>query len=78
MADLSRLKRLGIAADVELMSLAPNDFRSVLNVVSSAQPQEIYNLEGQTSVDLTFDQSGGVHKVELASSAETIDNNLPF
>ena len=56
MADLSRLERLGIVADVELMSLAPNDFRSVLKVVSSAQPQEIYNLAGQTSVGLSFDQ----------------------
>jgi|1048.fasta_scaffold00089_21 GDPmannose 4,6-dehydratase len=56
MADLSRLDRLGIVADVELMSLAPNDFRSVLKVVSSAQPQEIYNLAGQTSVGLSFDQ----------------------
>jgi GDPmannose 4,6-dehydratase len=56
MADLSRLERLGIAADVELMSLAPNDFRSVLKVVSSAKPQEIYNLAGQTSVGLSFDQ----------------------
>jgi len=56
MANLSRLERLGIAAGVELMSLAPNDFRSVLKVVSSAQPQEIYNLAGQTSVGLSFDQ----------------------
>ena len=56
MADLSRLERLGIATDLELMSLAPNDFRSVLKVVSSAQPKEIYNLAGQTSVGLSFDQ----------------------
>jgi len=56
MADLSRLEQLGIVAEVELMSLAPNDFRSVLKVVSSAKPQEIYNLAGQTSVGLSFDQ----------------------
>lgn len=56
MADLSRLERLGITAAVELVSLAPNDFRSVLQVVSSAQPREIYNLAGQTSVGLSFDQ----------------------
>jgi GDPmannose 4,6-dehydratase len=56
MADQSRLERLGIDADVELVSLAPNDFRSVLKVVSSAEPQEIYNLAGQTSVGLSFDQ----------------------
>ena len=51
-----RLHRLGIVADVELCSLAPNDFRSVLKVVSSVQPDEIYNLSGQTSVGLSFDQ----------------------
>jgi GDPmannose 4,6-dehydratase len=56
MADSSRLKRLGIATDVELVSLAPNDFRSVLKVVSDVHPQEIYNLAGQTSVGLSFDQ----------------------
>jgi len=39
-----------------MLSLAPNDFRSVLNVVSGVKPDEIYNLSGQTSVSLSFDQ----------------------
>jgi len=56
MANTTRLERLGIASDVELVSLAPNDFRSVLKVVSGVQPQEIYNLAGQTSVGLSFEQ----------------------
>jgi GDPmannose 4,6-dehydratase len=56
MADLSRLERLGIGDDVEVVSLAPNDFRSVLKVVSSIKPQQIYNLAGQTSVGLSFEQ----------------------
>lgn len=56
MADSSRLKRLNIDKDVELVSLAPNDFRSVLKVVSIVQPHEIYNLAGQTSVGLSFEQ----------------------
>jgi GDPmannose 4,6-dehydratase len=56
MADSSRLKRLKIDTDVELVSLAPNDFRSVLKVVSIVQPHEIYNLAGQTSVGLSFEQ----------------------
>ena len=56
MGDSSRLERLGIASDVQLHSLAPNDFRSVLKVVSGVQPQEIYNLAGQTSVGLSFEQ----------------------
>ena len=56
MATTSRLERLGIVTDVELVSLAPNDFRSVLKVVSGVQPEEIYNLAGQTSVGLSFEQ----------------------
>ncbi|MFN9872614.1 MAG: GDP-mannose 4,6-dehydratase [Cyanobacteriota bacterium] len=54
--DTSRLQRLGIGDDVELISLAPNDFRSVLKALSSLQPTEIYNLAGQTSVGLSFEQ----------------------
>lgn len=54
--NLERLQRLGIMAELELCSLVPNDFRSVLKVVSLVQPDEIYNLSGQTSVGLSFDQ----------------------
>ncbi len=56
MCDVSRLDRLGVLADVELISLAPNDFRSVLKVVSGVKPDEVYNLSGQTSVGLSFEQ----------------------
>ena len=56
MCDTSRLQRLGVADDIEIMSLAPNDFRSVLKVVSGTEPDEIYNLAGQTSVGLSFEQ----------------------
>jgi nucleoside-diphosphate-sugar epimerase len=71
MADLSRLEQLGIAADVELMSLAPNDFRSVLKVVAGVQPDEIYNLAGQTSAGLSFEQP-----VECLESISTATLNL--
>ena len=56
MADTSRLERLNISTDVEVLSLAPNDFRSVLKVVAGVKPDEIYNLAGQTSVGLSFEQ----------------------
>ena len=56
MSNTSRLERLGIDADVKIVSLAPNDFRSVLKVVSGVDPTEIYNLSGQTSVGLSFEQ----------------------
>jgi GDPmannose 4,6-dehydratase len=55
-ANVSRLQALGVAADVELVSLAPADFRSVLQVIRSTRPDEIYYLAGQTSVGLSFDQ----------------------
>jgi GDPmannose 4,6-dehydratase len=56
MCDTSRLQRLGVVDDIEIISLAPNDFRSVLKVVSGTDPDEIYNLAGQTSVGLSFEQ----------------------
>jgi GDPmannose 4,6-dehydratase len=56
LCNTSSLERLGISRDVELVSLAPNDFRSVLRALTLAGPDEIYNLAGQTSVGLSFEQ----------------------
>lgn len=50
------LKRLGIRDRVEVVSMALSDFRSVLQVLARLQPQEIYNLAGQSSVGLSFEQ----------------------
>ncbi len=50
------LTRLGIAGQVSLLSMAPNDFKSTLTAISKAQPDEIYHLAGQTSVGLSFEQ----------------------
>ena len=54
--DTSRLKKLNVLDDIKLISLAPNDFRNVLKVISTFKPSRIYNLSGQTSVGLSFDQ----------------------
>jgi GDPmannose 4,6-dehydratase len=48
--------RLGIAGRVRLESMAPHDFRSVLQVLHKTEPDEVYNLSGQSSVGLSFDQ----------------------
>jgi GDPmannose 4,6-dehydratase len=56
MADTSRLDQLALAGAIELQSMVPTDFRSVLRVVSAVAPAEIYNLAGQTSVGLSFEQ----------------------
>jgi GDPmannose 4,6-dehydratase len=37
-------------------SMATHDFRSVLQVLRKVQPDEVYNLSGQSSVGLSFDQ----------------------
>ena len=50
------LRRLGIYSDVDLVSMSLTDFRSIFNVISRYKPSEIYNLSGQTSVSLSFEQ----------------------
>lgn len=50
------LHRLGIHADVSLESMAVTDFRSVLQVLAKTSPDEVYNLAGQSSVGLSFQQ----------------------
>lgn len=55
-ASFSNLHRLGIREKVILTSMAISDFRSVLSVIQKHAPDEIYNLAGQTSVGLSFEQ----------------------
>lgn len=55
-ASLKNLELLDIGNKVRLESMALNDFRSVLQVLRKVDPDEIYNLAGQTSVGLSFDQ----------------------
>jgi GDPmannose 4,6-dehydratase len=50
------LATLGIRDRVSLVSMSLVDFRSTLSVLKRAEPDEIYNLAGQTSVGLSFDQ----------------------
>jgi GDPmannose 4,6-dehydratase len=54
--EFGNLARLGLGGRVELASMAINDFRSVLQVLARFEPDEIYNLAGQSSVGLSFDQ----------------------
>jgi GDPmannose 4,6-dehydratase len=55
-ASFRNLQRLNIRDDLRLESVAMNDFRSVIQVLFKAQPDEIYNLAGQSSVGLSFEQ----------------------
>ena len=71
MSSFSNLKRLGIKEQVKLESMALNDFRSVLQVLIKIQPDEVYNLAGQSSVGLSFEQP-----VETLESIATGTLNL--
>lgn len=50
------LNALSIVDKVKILSMSPEDFRSVLQVFSEVRPHEIYNLAGQSSVGLSFEQ----------------------
>jgi GDPmannose 4,6-dehydratase len=56
MSTFHNLEKLGIRQQVTLLSMALNDFRSVLQTLSRAKPDEVYNLAGQSSVGLSFEQ----------------------
>jgi GDPmannose 4,6-dehydratase len=70
-SSFNNLFKLGIRDRVKLESVALNDFRSVLQVLTKIQPDEIYNLAGQTSVSLSFEQP-----VETLESIATGTLNL--
>ena len=61
-ACLNHLK-LGIQNQISYVSVSLNDYRSVLQTIVRLEPEEIYNLAGQTSVALSF-----VHPVETLES----------
>jgi GDPmannose 4,6-dehydratase len=70
-SSFANLTRLGIRDRIKLTSMSLNDFRSVLQVLTKLQPDEVYNLGGQTSVGLSFDQP-----VETLESIATGTLNL--
>jgi GDPmannose 4,6-dehydratase len=55
-SEFRNLKARGLRDRVRLVSMNLTDFRSVLQVLTQAQPDEIYNLAGQSSVSLSFEQ----------------------
>ena len=56
MSSFGNLSKLGIKDKVKLVSININDFRSVLQTINKIKPDEIYNLAGQSSVGLSFEQ----------------------
>jgi GDPmannose 4,6-dehydratase len=71
LSELGNLRKLGIRDQIKVISMTLVDFRSVLQALSRAEPDEIYNLAGQTSVGLSFEQP-----VETLESVATGSLNL--
>jgi GDPmannose 4,6-dehydratase len=70
-ANLRNLQYLGIGDRIKFLSMSLTDFRSVLQVLNQVQPDEVYNLAGQSSVGLSFNQP-----VETLESIATGTLNL--
>ncbi|WP_233841080.1 GDP-mannose 4,6-dehydratase [Dyella sp. 2HG41-7] len=56
MEGFNNLRALGIKDEMSLLSIATTDFRNVLQAISQVAPDEIYNLAGQSSVAMSFEQ----------------------
>lgn len=55
-SNFTNLCYLGIENEIEVLSMALNDFRSVIQILTKLDVDEVYNLAGQTSVGLSFEQ----------------------
>jgi len=58
-ASLSFLKKLKILDSIEMISLSPLDLMGMITSIKKYNPIEIYNLSGQSSVGISFQQPHG-------------------
>jgi len=78
------LVRLGIRDKVSLYSCDPSDFRSVIDLIALTEPTAVYNLSGQSSVALSFDQptptfsSIAVATLNILEAIRTLSSRIKF
>ena len=83
-ANLDKLDQLGIRARVTLTSATLTDFRSILRALADVNPVEVYNLSGQSSVGLSFDQpvetieSITVSTINVLEAIRFLDRGIRF
>ncbi len=56
LSGFGNLKQLGIREQITVRSMSSSDFRTVIQILTEVEPDEIYNLAGQSSVGLSFQQ----------------------
>ncbi|MDO8989278.1 MAG: GDP-mannose 4,6-dehydratase [Sideroxyarcus sp.] len=78
------LQTLGVRDQIKTLSMSPVDFRNVLQVISEIRPHEIYNLGGQSSVGLSFEQpletmeSIAFATLNLLEAIRFVDSSIRF
>jgi len=83
-ANTAGLRALGIEDSVSVVSMALDDFRSVLKTIARHEPDEIYNLAGQTSVGLSFEQpveaieSISIGTLNILEAIRFVDKSIRF
>lgn len=84
MSSFAALEALGIRDRVAVHSAVPTDFRSVVQTISRTEPDEIYNLSGQSSVGLSFEEpvetlhSISTGTLNMLESIRFLDRNIRF
>ncbi len=84
MANTSKLKHLNIWDKVKIVTTLTNDFRSICKTILMIRPSEIYNLAGQSSVSLSFDQpieaidSIANSTINWLEAIRILDNQIKF
>lgn len=80
----TNLVKLEIRDQVILKSMSVSDFRSVLTILQQVEPDEIYNLAGQTSVALSFSfpvetfESISVGTIHILECLRLLKKNIRF
>jgi GDPmannose 4,6-dehydratase len=82
--NLSRLKELGIAKDIELIHLDLTETDAISRTVEKFNPREIYNLAGQSSVGASFGNpvgagdSGGLDLMRVLEAVRSVNPRARF
>lgn len=61
-SSFNNLVKLGIKDRINLISLNITDFGNTLDCINKIKPDEVYNLSGQSSVSLSFEQPHETHE----------------
>ena len=84
MASFQNLVRLGIRQQIQVETMALTDFRSVWQILTKVQPNEVYNLAGQSSVGLSFQlpvetlESISVGTLNLLEAIRMLGKNIKY